>query len=173
MVRMLFLIDGYNVTKGDPATRGDSLEAQRDALVRRVRARGANLLGAGRIVVVFDGDAAVSGADPRPEQAGGSSSHPVEVVYSRGLSADDDIVSRAARHSGPVWVVTSDLGLAERVRAQVGASVEIRGREILYEGTRSRRGMRDGGRIARDEGIPPGANKINEELKRVWLEGGE
>ena len=56
MVRMLFLVDGYNVTKGDPATCSLSLEAQRDELVARLRSRGEQLLGRGSIVVVFDGE---------------------------------------------------------------------------------------------------------------------
>ena len=42
------LIDGYNVTKGDPATRECSLEEQRTSLMRRLRARRDTLLGAGR-----------------------------------------------------------------------------------------------------------------------------
>ena len=96
MVTMLFLVDGYNVTKGDPATCSLSLEAQRDALVVRLRSRGEQLLGRGTIVVVFDGEAGMvqSGAPAR------SATHPVEVVYSRGVTADDAIVQRARRERG-------------------------------------------------------------------------
>ena len=84
---MLFLIDGYNVTRSDPATRMLSLEEQRDALARRLATRGASLLGAGRIVIVFDGVDGVGIA----ERVG-----PVEVRYSRGgQSADDAIVAAA------------------------------------------------------------------------------
>ena len=70
---MLFLVDGYNVTHRDPATAGLSLEQQRDALAARLRVRGRDLLGSGRIVVVFDG------AGGPGLSTGGSV--PVELVY--------------------------------------------------------------------------------------------
>ena len=47
---MLYLVDGYNVTRRDPATSELSLLGQRDALVARLRVRGRDLLGnAGRL----------------------------------------------------------------------------------------------------------------------------
>ena len=79
---MRYLIDGHNVTMRDPATRGLSTEEQRDALVRRLATRGAQLLGAGRITVVFDGRT----ADAPP------TSGALEVRFSAGESADDVIV---------------------------------------------------------------------------------
>ena len=55
MAPMRFLVDGYNVTKQDPATAELGLAEQREALVARLAVRGRDLLGTGEIVVVFDG----------------------------------------------------------------------------------------------------------------------
>ena len=49
---MRYLIDGYNVTKRDPATRDLSLEEQRDTLERRLRVAARDVLGAGSYTIV-------------------------------------------------------------------------------------------------------------------------
>lgn len=164
---MFFLVDGYNVTRADPATRDLSLEAQRDALVARLAARGTAMLGAGRIVVVFDArDGDVAG--------GGSRNGCVEVVYARTSSADDAIVSVAKRAAERVVLVSSDRELAERVGVHVRHGFEVRGREACFEST-GRGGERRGPRPAprRDVGMPKGANRITEDLKRLWLDDEE
>jgi hypothetical protein len=159
---MLFLIDGYNVTRSDPATRMLSLEEQRAALARRLATRGASLLGPGRIVIVFDGADGVGIA----ERVG-----PVEVRYSRGgQSADDAIVAAARATTEGIVLVTSDNGLADRVRDHLGKSVAVRPREACFEDARPAHGPRRGGRVARDAGLPKGANRITEELKGIWLD---
>ena len=159
---MLYLIDGYNVTRSDPATRDLPLEAQRDALARRLATRGSTLLGQGRIVVVFDGVDGVGLA----ERVG-----QVEVRYSRGgQSADDSIVTAARGTSGRIVLVTSDSGLAGRVRDHLGKSVEVRPREVCFEGARAAKTHRGSGGIARDVGLPKGANSITEDLKKIWLD---
>jgi hypothetical protein len=156
---MLFLVDGYNVTRADPATRELSLEQQRDALSRRLATRGAALLGAGRIVVVFDG-----------AEGAGSTTHvgSVQVRYSGGQSADDAIVAVARAAGERVVLVTSDRELACRVRDHLGRSVGVRPREACFEAARREAG-RDPGGVARDEGLPRGANMITAELKDLWL----
>jgi predicted RNA-binding protein with PIN domain len=168
---MLFLVDGYNVTKGDPATQGLTLESQREALVARLRVRGVQMLGRGRIVVVFDGEAGRA----QGGEAGRSATHPIEVVYSRGSSADDAIVERASLARGEgVCVVTSDRGLAGRVREHVGAQVDVRPREVAFESARGAASAKKRrGSVAREAGLPPGANSITEEMKRHWLDGEE
>jgi predicted RNA-binding protein with PIN domain len=110
---MLYLVDGYNVTHRDPATVESSLADQREALVARLRVRGADLLGKGRIVVVFDGE-----SGPGLSTGGGV---PVEVVYAHQHSADDEIVRIASRSKSPLVVVSSDRALAARTRALDGA----------------------------------------------------
>jgi predicted RNA-binding protein with PIN domain len=168
MVRVLFLVDGYNVTRGDPATSGLALERQREALVRRLATRGTALLGAGSFDVVFDG----------PGGAGTSRVHgPVTVRFAPGSrTADDVIVALAARAAGPVTIVTSDAGLASRARAHGdGARVVVLPRERLYESARARgaeSGRRRGVAGGSVTGVPKGANRITEELKQLWLDEG-
>ena len=161
---MLFLVDGYNVTKADPVTRELSLATQRDALVARLRARGRDLLGAGSIVVVFDGDAGQAARQP--------DTYPVKVEFSRGQSADDAIVGVASRSPREqVCLVTSDRGLADRVRAHLGARLDVRERQVLFEAARRQsRPRRSGADVAEEAGTPPGANRITEDLKKLWLD---
>ncbi len=158
---MLYLIDGYNITKGDPATRDLSLEAQRDALIARVRTRGADHLGSGHVVIVFDG----AGGTGTSAEAGGL----VEVRYARAGSADDVLASRAAHATERVCLVSSDRELASRVETHASHGWNVLPRETLYEGARPR--ARRGGKRypASTAGLPKGANKITEELKGLWL----
>lgn len=163
---MLFLVDGYNVTRSDPDTRRLGLEGQREALTARLRVRGRQLLGEGRIVVLFDA----------AEGAGVSSSDasPVTVLYSRAGSADDAIVRAVSGATGKVVVVTNDSGLVDRVRVHAAGEIEVRPSRVCFEaavGVRSRRARRGG--IARDVGLPSGANRITEELKDLWLKDDE
>lgn len=165
---MLFLVDGYNVTKADPATRELSLASQRDALIARLRARGRDLLGPGSIVIFFDGDVGQASQQ--------SDTYPVTVEFSRGQSADDAIVGVATRSPREqVCLVTSDRGLADRVRAHLGSRLNVRERQVLFEAARRRSGRRrSGGDVVAEAGAPPGANRITEEMKKIWLaEDGE
>lgn len=161
---MLFLVDGYNVTRADAATRDLPLEAQRDALVARLRARGRELLGAGRIVLVFDGQ---GHGGVTPSQAAA----PVEVRFSRGEQADDVLARLASQARERVVLVSSDAGLAGRVETHASHGCEVRSREVLFDAAgrgSSRRGPRR--YPASSAGTPKGANRITEELKKLWLD---
>jgi predicted RNA-binding protein with PIN domain len=160
---MLYLVDGYNVTHRDPATSALSLLEQREALVARLRTRGQDLLGRGRVVVVFDGQ-----EGPGLSAGGGA---PVEIVYAQGRSADDEIVRIAAKQTDSVVVVSSDRDLCDRVKAH-GARVETRDSSCCFEasGETRRRSARSRRSLARDAGLPRGANEITRELKDLWLE---
>lgn len=149
---MRFLVDGYNVTRQDPATAELELGEQREALVARLAVRGADLLGSGPVVVVFDG-----------RTGGGSQSRrgPVEVRYSRDEPADDLIVRLVRRGD---TVVTSDRGLADRAR---GAGAQVIAAATCFDGRRPKR--RKVRYPASGVGLPPGADKVTEELKRIWL----
>lgn len=164
-VRMLYLVDGYNVTHRDPATSELSLREQREALEARLRVRGRDLLGAGRIVVVFDGE-----GGPGLSNGGGA---PVEVVYAHSGSADDEIVKLAARATDSVTVVSADRGLMERAKAQAGSRLTQKDSACCFEaaGKGAARKNRARGGIAREAGVPRGANAITRELKELWLTG--
>lgn len=164
---MLYLVDGYNVTHRDPATGSLSLLEQREALVARLRVRGRDLLGSGRIVVVFDGE-----GGPGLSTGGGV---PVEIVYAHARSADDEIVRIAGASKDRVAIVSSDRGLMERAQAHAGARLEARDSSCCFEGAGkgSKRKTSSRGSIARDAGLPRGAGSITRELKDLWLGGDE
>jgi predicted RNA-binding protein with PIN domain len=153
---MRFFVDGYNVTRRDPATARLEPAAQREALVSRLAARGADLLGRGTIEVVFDG---ISGG------GAGERRGPVEVRFSRDEAADDLIVRRVAGLGGGATVVTSDAGLAARVTA---SGTRVAAAETCFEASRPARKAR-GRYPAASAGLPPGANRVTEELKKIWL----
>ncbi|MHB1135399.1 MAG: NYN domain-containing protein [Coriobacteriia bacterium] len=152
---MRFLIDGYNVTRRDPATRSCSLDEQRDALVARLAARGSDLLGRGEITVVFDG---VAGGFPDAGQG------QVSVRFARRPETADDLIVRLVT-GGDTTVVTDDGGLAGRARARGAAIVSA---SVCFEqaSTRKITGRRYRASAA---GLPPGANSITAELKELWL----
>jgi predicted RNA-binding protein with PIN domain len=158
---MLYLVDGYNVTRRDPATTSLSLLEQREALAARLRVRGRDLLGNGRIVVVFDGE-----GGPGLSTGG---EVPVEIVYAHQRSADDEIVRIASRSKSPVTVVSSDRALGQRARERATVEVEVREASTCFEAARGARRKKARGSIARDAGLPRGANAITRELKDLWL----
>lgn len=162
---MLYLVDGYNITRSDPATASLSLEEQRDRLVARLRARGSGLLGPGRIIVVFDGAGGMG--------VSSAGTHPVEVRFSRDEDADDLIVRIAASARERVCLVSSDTALAHRVGGVAPHGAEARGRKVVYDAAGTGGGRRrsaasvDAGSL----GVPPGGNRITRELEKLWLEG--
>lgn len=159
---MRYLVDGYNITKGDPATRGLSLEAQRDALVARVRSRGDSLLGAGCITVVFDG---AGGSGASREMAGS-----VEIRYARDGSADDVLAALAESAAEKICLVSSDRELGQRVQVHARHGWETLPRDVLFEAAKPRARRRTQEYPSRAAGLPSGANRITEELKKLWLD---
>jgi len=158
---MLFLVDGYNVTRADDATRESLPDEQRLELMRRLGARGSGLLGSGRIVVVWD-----RGFHAGEESAGG-----VEARFSLDESADDVIVRMAESEPGPVTIVTADRELKARVRERKGRSTAVLPVSTLFEAAPQRRAVR---RKSRDGhgGLPPGHERITQEMGELWLDEG-
>ena len=153
-------IDGYNVTRSDPATRDLPLEEQRARLEARMRSRGAALIGSGGYTIVWDG----AGGKGVVHDEGPS------VDYTRRPTADDSIVERVRASKSRVCVVTSDNELANRCRSVAGYGADICPSNRLFESaetTRSAKG-RSKGPARRDMGIPANANEINAELKKLW-----
>jgi hypothetical protein len=157
---MLLLVDGYNVTMRDPATSGRSKEGQREELLARLRVHAGHLAPGGTVVVVFDAPGAIGYSS--------DSDGSVKVVYAR--NADDEIVRRCGNAGGRVIVVTDDLRMRARISQDIGRHVEYRDGSSVHAGT-----LTGAGRparkapLAREAGLPPGANKITEELKDLWL----
>lgn len=156
-MRMLFLVDGYNVTMRDPASAGLSKEAQRDQLASRLRTSGKTLLGAGPIVVVFDARALLG----RTSEPAGQ----VTVVYAP--DADDEIVRRAAEGRGKVVVVTDDMRLRARISQDVSRRVEYRDSSAVFASAKPVR--KDvAARRKKDGDLPTDAEAITKEMKRLF-----
>lgn len=159
MTGMLFLVDGYNVTRADDATRRLLPDDQRLALMRRLAARGRGLLGTGRIVVVWDkgfnaGDESLTGA---------------EAIFSLGETADDVIVRMAENESGPVTIVTADRELKSRVRERKGRSTVTLPTSVLFEDADQTHAKRRPPQHGAYGGLPKGHADITKELADVWL----
>lgn len=156
---MLFLVDGYNVTRADDATRRLLPDDQRLALMRRLAARGRGLLGTGRIVVVWD-----KGHNAGDEDIGG-----VEAMFSLDGIADDVIVRMAEAETGPVTIVTADRELKSRVRERRGRSTAILPVSTLFESAEQTHARRRPPARDAHGGLPQGHAKITKELEDVWL----
>jgi len=156
---MLFLVDGYNVTRADDATRRLLPDDQRLALMRRLAARGRGLLGTGRIVVVWD----------KGLRAGEESLPGVEAVFSLGEIADDVIVRMAEREPGPVTIVTADRELKSRVRERKGRSTVMLPTSVLFEAAEQVHAKRRPAQQEAHGGLPAGHKGITRELADIWL----
>jgi rRNA-processing protein FCF1 len=156
---MLFLVDGYNVTRADDATRRLLPDDQRLALMRRLAARGRGLLGTGRIVVVWD----------KGFNAGDESLTGVEAVFSLGDIADDVIVRMAEAESGPVTIVTADRELKARVHERKGRSTATLPVSTLFEDAQLTKAKRRPSKQHAHGGLPAGHADITKELESVWL----
>jgi predicted RNA-binding protein with PIN domain len=111
---MEWIVDGNNVMGARPDGWWRDRRAAQRRLVQRLESFAAARDVA--VTVVFDG---------RPHDAGGGMHVAVRFARRGGRdAADDEIAALAARHPEPATlrVVTSDAGLAERVRA-AGADV--------------------------------------------------
>lgn len=156
---MRYLIDGYNVTMADDATRRLDRDSQRLALVRRLASRGRELLGdASPVTIVFDGGVL------REDQVHGN----VHVRFSGEEIADDVIVRLAIAENGDVVVVTSDRELRSRVREHAGRSVEVRPVSTVFEAAEPARPRRAPRRHPHG-GLPSGHESITRELEDIWL----
>ena len=156
---MKYLIDGYNVTRRDPATRSLSLEKQRQALEARLRIHGQELLGTADYVIVWDG----AGGSARNASKGS------KADFTRLDTADDSIVGRVARSPEAVTVVTSDNELANRVRSVAQKGIAVMSSDALFASATTKKGAsKKKPRMSRDVGIPSFANEINRELKEIW-----
>jgi predicted RNA-binding protein with PIN domain len=159
MAGMLFLVDGYNVTRADDSTRRLLPDDQRLAFMRRLGARGRGLLGPGRIVVVWD----------KGFNAGDESVHGVEAVFSLGETADDIIVRMAEAESGQVTIVTADRELKSRVRERKGRSTVALPVSAVFEAAELTRAKRRTPQREAHGGLPAGHDAITKELEKMWL----
>jgi predicted RNA-binding protein with PIN domain len=111
---MRWLIDGYNLIRGDADLRvheAESLEAGRRALLRLVGA--AARASGDAFTVVFDGSRA---------PGGGGAPGRVEVVFSRGPETADAVLGRLACRWREAAVVVSSDREVQRVARRAGST---------------------------------------------------
>ncbi len=159
---LFYLVDGYNVIKGHPAWAGMTLRKAREALVAFIEGHRPQGSARNRVLVVFDGSAAVAGV---------GSPLAVEVVFTRGESADDKIkdLVRCDPHPARAVVVTDDKALGRAVRP-LGAAImptqvfldkpALRGKRVVASGR---------GDEIKPELTIVERESITEELRRIWL----
>lgn len=164
---MFHVIDGYNVTKRDPATQSLPLEDQRNALELRMRTRARSLIGTTDYLIIWDGAGGKGVVHDGDRHA----------RFTRMDTADDAIVACVRREDRNVCVVTSDTGLARRCKAAAVREVQIKAADVLFKDAmlftgldreNSQTGKRRQKRDNYEPGIPPFANEINRELKEIW-----
>ena len=67
-------------------------------------------------------------------------------------------------------MVTSDMRLRARISQDVGRHVRFWDSSEVFDDALSARSRKASStRIARESGVPNGANEITEELKKLWL----
>lgn len=159
---MLYYVDGYNVTRQDPATRALSLERQRKALEHRMAAHAPELLGKGNSYhIVWDG-------------AGGAGltwTAAPNTEYTDLPTADDAIVEHVRASNVCVGVVTSDRNLIDRCVSAGARRHHILPSRVLFEVSvpHDRATANAPAQEAqREYGIPDDAEAINHELRELW-----
>lgn len=117
-------MDAANVVGSRPTGWWRDRPGAARSLVARIRDAVAEDRLAPDVVVVLEG-----GARPGAEEgaAGG-----VVVVHAPG-SGDDTLVALAAGSATPVWLVSADRGLRDRVGAATGAAARLLGPRWLLE----------------------------------------
>ena len=139
--------------------KADAVGSKFAVLVLVVSLVAGGLLGAGRIVVVWD----------KGFNAGEESLTGVEAVFSLSETADDVIVRMAERETGPVTIVTADRELKSRVREHKGRSTATLPTLTLFEGSEQSHVKRRPAQHQAYGGLPKGHADITKELTDVWL----
>lgn len=152
-----YYLDGYNVIKRSDRLADLSLEAGREALIRWIERLQPQGSWRNRVTVIFDG---------QPGVYGGRISSDIEVVFTRGETADDRIKAMIlqAENASQCVVVTDDRNLQYSVRSQ-GASV-FSVSEFVGKVSSSRKST--GGKSSKV--IPENLrHKIDSEFRDIWL----
>ena len=160
-----YILDGYNILWALPYLLKKSsvhFEPSREGFIHfliQVHPHGGPK---NRVRVVFDGYAEMKVDWARLREAN------IEVLFSEGQSADDQIVELVKQSQNPkgVTVVTSDRELSDNVR-KLDAQVISITKFIEKVGAKKKTSKPH---TEKKETLPPeDARRITEELKRIWL----
>jgi hypothetical protein len=149
-----YLIDGYNITKSDPATKTFPLEQQREILESRLRTQSKTLLGASSsYTLVWDGSGGVGVVhDKDPNTA-----------FARTQSADDYIVQMVKKDGLHIGLITNDANLIARGKEAIGrGTLTVLPSSRLFEAITARKKTNQdkSDQMSRNIGLPSGADDI-------------
>ena len=158
---LFYIIDGYNIIKQVPFFLGKPLKDGRDGLIRFLETNRRILCGNphNSITVVFDGKADT--ISPKYESS-------IEVIFSKGESADDKIKKMVEYSKNPkvIVVVTDDKEIRFFVRA-LGAkvlSIKVFMSKFLMKNKNDILTSKEKFDIHSEQ-----AQTITSELKNIWL----
>lgn len=139
------------------------LENQRLALIKYIENRRPQGSLLNKVTIVFDGQSGVYG---------GEAESYIEIVFAKGISADDKIkqIVSDARVKKNIVVVTDDRGIQYAVRALSAQCMAVK--EFLRDkkGDISGGSKKAAGSSTRPKRIPKNIEfAITDELKQVWL----
>jgi hypothetical protein len=149
-----YLIDGYNITKSDLATKDLPLEKQREILESRLRTQSKTLLGASSsYTLVWDGSGGVGVVHDKGPN----------IAFAHTQSADDYIVEMVKKTGSHVGLITNDANLIARCKEAVGRStLTVLPSSRLFEASTGRKIINQdkSDQMSRNIGLPSGADDI-------------
>jgi predicted RNA-binding protein with PIN domain len=151
---MYYLLDGYNIIT---ISKKMDIDSERDKLITFVR--NSKKLFKHTVIIFFDGSS--------PFTSNISSSKNCKVVFTWEKSADDAIIDFIIKHKNPkeIIVVTNDRELQNKSKAN-GCRIETN-EQFYFRITSPPKKIKPKGHS--DKKIPSNAQKITEELARLWL----
>lgn len=160
-----YLLDGYNIIPQMPLFAQKKLEDQRQQLIQWVEFCHPQGSSRNTVTIVFDG---------KMDVWGGPTSSAVQVIFTRGQSADEKIIQlvEEAVHKKNIVVVTDDRSLQYAVRA---SGAKVSGVRAFLGQVKAAAGM--AGPAKRPETGKHISNtlehKITSEMTKIWLENKE
>ncbi|MBI4707282.1 MAG: NYN domain-containing protein [Candidatus Omnitrophica bacterium] len=158
-----FVIDGYNIIKHTQFSRfaKRNIKDQRFALLELIKS--GNLTGSpkNKVIVVFDGYPDVSARSLREE--------PFEIIFSGEDSADKKIMRMVELSQSPknIVVVSDDREIKFFVKSCGATALGIE--DFVAAKDRRERNKKESEAVKNDLSYSQ-MHKINEELKKVWLD---
>ncbi|MFA5087560.1 MAG: NYN domain-containing protein [Candidatus Omnitrophota bacterium] len=159
-----YLLDGYNIINQLPVLAGKKFQERRDSFVHSLEVSRPQGSARNSVTVVFDGRAEVWGECP---------SGPVQVIFTRGESADEKIkmIVEEASNKKRIVVVTDDREIRYHVRRSGALVLSVK--EFIAK-MRPGRTPAAGGRGGQDQESGERVSKsleykINSEFANIWL----
>ncbi|MFH2137909.1 MAG: NYN domain-containing protein [Candidatus Omnitrophota bacterium] len=155
-----YIIDGYNVIKQVTFLTGKKLRDGRDGLVRFIEKYRPQGSAKNEVTIVFDGKAEIS--SPAIQSS-------VQVIFSKNETADDKIkrMVESAGNSRQMVIVSDDKEIMFYCRS-LGANVKSV-KEFLDSSFAAKNRLKPAEKIEKAELSSDIADKITEDLKKLWL----